>query len=253
MVGLYKREQVYETFGFEDFIHDTTMRSTEKIDDNPYIDDHAAFDEVLHQMEDSDDPLMVNLVTMQNHIPVDDHYDDPIGVSGIGGDQADRIGQYARGLQHTDAALAEFLDDLEASDEKSVVLFYGDHLPGIYDAEVKDANGGLDLYETPFFVWSSEGNTHRPTPVTSPAFFLPLVYRVADAPVPPYLALLDRLHDHVSALQQGRILTSDGTETPEDSLDPRSEQLLDDMRLVQYDFSIGERYSVDRMWPGSDD
>jgi hypothetical protein len=25
------------------------------------------------------------------------------------------------------------------------------------------------------------------------------------------------------------------------------------MRLVQYDFSIGERYSVDRMWPGSDD
>jgi hypothetical protein len=254
MVGLYKREQVYKTFGFEEFIHDTSMQSTETIDDNPYIDDRAAFDEVLHQIDDNDDPLMINLVTMQNHIPVDDHYDDPIGVSGIGGDEGDRIGQYARGLEHSDAALTEFLADLEASDEKSVVLFYGDHLPGIYDSDVKNANDdGLGLYQTPFFVWNSEGNVHRPTPLTSPAFFLPLVYRVADAPVPPYFALLDRLHDHVSALQQGRIVTSDGEETPEDSLDPRSAELLEDARLVQYDFSIGERYSVDQMWPGADD
>ncbi len=254
MVGLYKREQVYETFGFEEFIHDTSMQSTEMIDDNPYIDDRAAFDEVLHQIDDTDDPLMINLVTMQNHIPVEGHYDDPIGVSGIGGDQGDRIGQYARGLEHTDAALTEFLADLEASDEKSVVLFFGDHLPGIYDSEVKNANDDeLGLYQTPFFVWNSEGNVHRPMPLTSPAFFLPLLYRVADAPVPPYLALLDRMHDHVTAMQQGRIVTSDGAETPEDSLDPRSAELLEDMRLVQFDFSIGEHYSVDQMWPGSKD
>ncbi|WP_183100375.1 LTA synthase family protein [Nocardioides pelophilus] len=254
MVGLYKREQVYETLGFEEFIHDTSMQSKEMIEDNPYIDDAAAFDEVLHQIDEHDDPLMINLVTMQNHIPVEDHYDDPIEVSGIGGDQADRIGQYARGLEHSDAALEQFLADLEASDEKSVVLFYGDHLPGIYDSEVKNDNDSeLGLYQTPFFVWSSEGNEPRPMPLTSPAFFLPLVYRTANAPVPPYLALLDRVYDRVSALQQGRIITSDGAETPEDSLDPRSAQLLADLRLVQYDFSIGERYSVDDLWPGAVD
>ena len=253
MVGLYKREQVYRTFGFEEFVHDTSMQSTETIDGNPYIDDRAAFDEVLHQIDDSRDPLMVNLVTMQNHIPVDGNYDDPIDVSGIGGDQADRIGQYARGLEHTDAALAKFLADLEARDEKSIVLFFGDHLPGIYDSDVQKANDdGLGLYQTPFFVWNSEGNVHQPTPLTSPAFFLPLLYRVADAPVPPYLALLDRVHGRVSALQQGRIITSDGAETPEDSLDPRSAQLLRDMRLVQYDFSIGGRYSLDDLWAGAD-
>ncbi len=253
MVGLYKREQVYRTFGFEEFIHDTSMQSTEKIDGNPYIDDRAAFDEVLHQIDDNDDPLMINLVTMQNHIPVEGNYDDPIDVSGIGGDQADRIGQYARGLEHTDAAVARFLADLEARDEKSIVLFFGDHLPGIYDSDVQNANDdGLGLYQTPFFVWSSEGNAHQPMPLTSPAFFLPLVYRVADAPVPPYLALLDRVHSRVSALQQGRIITSDGAETPEDSLDPRSARLLEDMRLVQYDFSIGDRYAVDDLWAGAD-
>lgn len=254
MVGLYKREQVYEALGFEEFVHDTSMQSQDAIGDNPYISDAAAFDEVLHHMEANDAPVMVNLVTMQNHIPVDDNYDDPIDVSGTGGAQADRIGQYARGLEHTDAALAAFLDDLEASDEKSVVLYYGDHLPGIYDSEVKDANSDhLGLYQTPFFVWSSEGNVHQSTPITSPAFFLPLVFRVADAPVPPYLALLDRLYRRVSALQQGRIITSSGAETPEDALDPRSRQLLADMRMVQYDLSIGGRYAVDDMWPGTED
>ena len=254
MVGLYKREQVYRTLGFEEFIHDTSMQSTEMIDDNPYIDDAAAFDEVLHQIDHNDDPLMINLVTMQNHIPVEGNYDDPIDVSGIGGDQGDRIGQYARGLEHTDVALADFLRELEASDEKSVVLFYGDHLPGIDDSDVKNDNDdGLGLYETPFFVWNSEGNVPRPQPLTSPAFFLPMVYRTADAPVPPYLALLDRMHQHVSAIQHGRIITSDGAETPEESLDPQSTQLLEDMRLVQYDFSIGERFGVDDLWPGADD
>ena len=254
MVGLYKREQVYRTLGFEEFIHDTSMQSQEMIDDNPYIDDAAAFDEVIHQIEDNDDPLMINLVTMQNHIPVDGNYEDPVGVGGIGGDQGDRIGQYARGLEHTDAALADFLGELEASNEKSVVLFFGDHLPGIYDSDVKNANNDdLGLYETPFFVWNSDGNVHHPMPLTSPAFFLPLVYQAADAPVPPYLALLERLHGRVSAMQHGRIITSDGAETPENSLDPRSSRLLDDMRLVQFDFSIGERYAVDELWPGADD
>ena len=254
MVGLYKREQVYETLGFEEFVHDTSMQSEEKIDDNPYISDAAAFDEVLHQIDGNDDPLMINLVSMQNHIPVDGNYDDPLDVSGIGGDQADRIGQYARGLEHTDAAVEQFLVDLRHRDEKTIVLFYGDHLPGIYDSEVKDANDdGLGLYQTPFFVWSSEGNAHQTMPLTSPAFFLPLLYRVADAPVPPYLALLDRVHSHVSALQQGRIITSDGAETPADALDPASAQLLEDLRLVQYDFSIGERHAVEDLWPGAVD
>jgi len=251
MVGMYKREQVYSTFGFEEFVHDTSMASQERLGDNPYIDDAAAFDEVLLQMERYDDPLFVNLVTMQNHIPVQGNYPDPLSVTGVDDDQAERIGQYARGLEHTDAALAEFLAALQQHDEKTVVLFYGDHLPGLYGSDVKDDNAGLDLYRTPFFVWSSEGNRHRTVPITSPSFFLPLVYEAGDAPVPPYLAMLDRMRRHVAALQQGRMLGPDGEEL--DELPPRAAALLADMRLVQYDFSIGERYAVDRMWPGADD
>ncbi|WP_028655932.1 LTA synthase family protein [Nocardioides sp. J54] len=252
-VGMYKREQVYERFGFEDFVHDTTIRSTGTIDDNPYISDAAAFDEVLAQIDGHDKPLLVNLVTMQNHIPVDGNYEDPVPVSGVGGGEKDRIGQYARGLEHTDEALADFLAELEDSPEKTIVLFYGDHLPGIYGSSVKEANGGTALHRTPFFIWSNQPgqNVPRALPVTSPAFFLPLLHDVADAPVPPYLALLREVHRHVSAIQQGRLLDGSGEPVEEGQIDARTGRLLDDMRLVQYDFSIGERFALDALWPGS--
>lgn len=252
-VGMYKREQVYERFGFEDFVHDTTIRESDTIDDNPYISDHSAFDEVLTQIGEHDKPLMVNLVTMQNHIPVDGNYRDPLHVKGADGDEGKRIGQYARGLEHTDEALDDFLGALQKSPEKTIVLFYGDHLPGIYGSSVKDANDAIALHRTPFLIWSNQPgqNVARQVPITSPAFFLPLLYDVADAPMPPYLAMLDLVRRHVSALQQGRLLDPAGDPVKESALDPESARLLADMRLVQFDFSIGQRFALNRMWPGA--
>lgn len=252
-VGMYKREQVYDRFGFDEFIHDTTMREDATIDDSDYISDASAFDEVLTQIDAHERPLMVNLVTMQNHIPVDGTYDDPIGVSGVDGSERERVGQYARGLEHTDAALADFLARLEASDEKTVVLFYGDHLPGLYGSGTKKQNSGLPLYETPFFLWSnqSDGQVARQAPITSAAFFLPMLYEFANAPIPPYFALLQEVHERIPAMQQGRMLDVSGKVVDASDIDAETTELLADMRLVQYDFSIGSRYSLQRMWPGS--
>lgn len=251
ITSFYKRDQVYEVFGFDRFLHDTTMTEQDRIDDNEFISDQSAFDEVRRQIDESESPLMVNLVTMQNHIPVDGNYPDPIGVQGVEGDEADRIGNYARGLAHTDDAVADFLDKIKRSGEKTVVVFYGDHLPGIYGTDTIEQNPGLGMYTTPFFIWSSEGTPQRTLPQSSPTQFLPMLYETANAPIPPYFALLDRLRKRVTALEQGRMLDPSGQEITEDDLDAAGQKVLADARLVQYDFSIGDRYSVDRMWPGS--
>lgn len=252
ITSFYKRDQVYKIFGFDAFVHDTTMAEQERLDDNEFISDASAFDEVERQIGESDEPLAVNLVTMQNHIPVDGNYPDPIGVTGVDDEaEAERIGQYARGLQHTDDALADFLADIKASGEKTVVVFYGDHLPGIYGSKIIDQNPDLGMYTTPFFLWSSEGTPKKTLPQSSPTQFLPELYEMADAPVPPYFVLLDRLRKHVTALEQGRMLDPQGNQITEDDLDAKGKKLLAEVRLVQYDFSIGERWSVDRMWPGS--
>lgn len=252
MTTMYKRQSVYQTFGFTDFVHDTTMAEARKIEKGQFISDESAFDEVERRIEESADPLMVNLVTMQNHIPVEDAYSDPIPVTGVSGGQANRIGNYARGLAHTDKALADFLARLKKSDEKTVVVFYGDHLPGIYDSGIRDTNGDLSIHQTPFFLWSNTGKeVADPQPVTSPIFFLPMLYELADAPIPPYYALLERLHAQVPAIEQGRILNPDGELVERSALPWKAQAILNEAQLVQFDFSIGERFAVESMWPGS--
>ena len=71
------------------------------------------------------------------------------------------MGGYARGQEYTDAALRDFLDELAAGDEPTVVVFYGDHYPGVLTDEVFLANPGLGHLETPMFIWSSEGQDPR--------------------------------------------------------------------------------------------
>lgn len=106
---MYKRREVYQRLGFQDFIHDSTMKESERIQRGRYIDDTSAFDEVLSQMQTREKPLLVNLVTMQNHMPFTDQYDDPIRVSGLPKGRAEQAGQYARGISITDGSLATFL------------------------------------------------------------------------------------------------------------------------------------------------
>lgn len=250
-LDMYKRRQVYGTLGFDEVVDDAHMQSRRRIETSRYVSDAAAFDEVLYQLDRTEGPEFVNLVTMQNHGDYDDSYSDPIA-SGIEDPKAaGRYGQYVRGLAHTDEALRDFLGRLQERDETTVVVFYGDHHPGIYDDATLEADVTGATLRTPFFVWNSRGNRAEPVPAIGPAMFLPLVYEAADAPVPPYVALLDDVRHALPVIQPSRTVDAAGRLVDPAALDAPTSALLADLRLVQYDFAVGSRYAVDRMWPGS--
>jgi hypothetical protein len=187
---------------------------------------------------------------MQNHMPWAGWYDDPVPVTGPVGDSREAVGTYLRGLEYSDDALSDFLRALRSSSERTVVVFYGDHLPAVYDDGVLDAEPTRTRYETPFLVWDSAGNTARPQPLTSAGHLLPLLYDVVDAPLPPYIALIEQLRRRLPAVTREHLVTAAGEEIAgEDALPPATQRLLGDLRLVQYDFSVGERYALDAMWP----
>ena len=105
-----------------------TMASTAQIDDDAFISDTSAFDEVLRPARTTDEPALVNLVTMQNHYPMDGQYDDPIA-----GRASRRRGRPALRLpprpQHTDDARQELPRPEALRRERTAVVFYGDHRP----------------------------------------------------------------------------------------------------------------------------
>jgi hypothetical protein len=77
---------------------------------------------------------------------------------------------------------------------------------------------------------------------------MPYVFDLVGEPLPPYYELLSEVAEEIGALSPGRIVAPDGSEISRSELTEEQEQLLHDYELVQYDFSIGERYAVDEMW-----
>ncbi len=246
---MYKRPDVYKSFGFKDFI--TKDQMTEKgRGGGRFIDDKSLFKESLNQIQDYDEPLLLHLISMQNHMPYGGQYDDPINPSGLPPKYAALAGQYARGLSRTDEALAGFLADLKKEPEPTAVIFYGDHLPAqVYPQDLQKREGHLTSHQTPFLIWSNKkalGHTDLPT--TSPTQFMPKLFNALEVPVPPYYALLDALDKQVPAIDGGFAINAQNEQVKPKDLSPEAKKVLADYRMIQYDLSIGQRYSEKEMF-----
>ena len=241
--SFYSRDRVYPALGFKTFVDGSRMRFRQRLGHNPYISDKSTFREVERQIATHDAPLLINLVTMQNHFPWGASYPSPFPVKRLKGGASKQAGDYLRGINYTDRALERFIDSLKRSPEKTVVLFYGDHQPLFWPESVQSASGARRMHQTPFFVWSNFSRLPaRDLPTTSPIFFVPILLNSLGAPLPPYYTLLSDLEEQLPAMERGiRIDSSDHVVTNE-PLRPRTRQLLHDYRLVQYDLAVGKGY-----------
>jgi hypothetical protein len=180
---MYMRDDVYPRLGFDSFISGADFESQSG---NRFIKDSDAFDATLRQINRTDDPLFINLVTIQNHYPYDGAYVDPIDVSGASNrTEESELGNYARGLQVTDAAVQDFLAQISRSNEKTVVLFYGDHHPAVWSAATRTQVPERVFREMPMFVWSNLEENSKPQslPTVSAYHFMNLVFEEAGAAI----------------------------------------------------------------------
>ncbi len=247
---MYQRDHVYPILGFSDFISQNQMKYRSKVEKNPFISDDAAFHQVLDAIGSNDEPVFVNLVTMQNHMPYVGKYAHPVKVDGVTGRSAQVVGQYSRGLTYSDRAISDFLQAVDRSHEKTIVVLYGDHLPAGFPPNVMRRNSERVTHETPFFIHANFGNASAAElPTTSPIFFLPRAFDSVGVPLSPYYTLLRELEDHVSAMEPGELVSPDGSEMSPKKLPPATQQLLRDYRLVQYDLAVGKRYAEKMLYP----
>lgn len=241
----YRRSEVYPRFGIDRFVSEGDMSHTDRIQNNDFISDRAAFDETLDQLRADKNPLFVNLVTMQNHVPTQGKYSNPLPIKGVSGESKDEAGGYLRGINYTDKALKGFIKGLKKLDEPTAVIFYGDHLPGIWPNSITDQNPDLGTLRTPFFMWTNFRHIDEALPPTvSPIYFLPTLFDQLDIPLPPYYVLLRKLQKQIPAMEIGVKVGPDGRLLDDGELSPRAQRLLHDYALVEYDLVAGKRYSL---------
>nr|WP_029678639.1 LTA synthase family protein [Bifidobacterium sp. 7101] len=271
--SMYSRAENYKKFGFSHFYSLTgpdQIAHQDRIDRSQYVGDRSAYDSALEQMGDDKGNQFVEVITMQNHMPYNDWYDNnSFSVSSsdpnmpLGDDEMQSIRTYAKGVSLTDQATADFLNSLDSQSKPVTVVFYGDHLPGIYSTASWDEHNSLALHLTDYFIWSNKASDSSGAQVSnsaysSPNFFQAQAAEHMGAKVSPFTAFLTELHDKISAIEppvanqiqdwnripagQTNYLDAQGRPMNARDFDRATRQLLNDYKLIQYDIMAGKHY-----------
>lgn len=273
--SMYSRATNYKKFGFSHFYTLTgpdVIKYQDKIDESPYVSDKSSYDSALEGIKSGKTNKFIQIITMQNHMPYHEWYEnndytaESTTGTPLGDDEQQSIETYQKGVEITDQATQEFLNELDALDKPVTVVFYGDHLPGIYSSASEDDNNSLALHLTDYFIWSnkassSQGNKASDAAYSTPNFFVAQAADHMNAKVSPYLAFLTEMHSKIAAMEppvvnkiqgwdripegQNSYLDQNGNPMSTDDFDKETKQLLADYKLIQYDITAGKNYLKD--------
>ena len=204
--GMYKRNVTLKKEGIDEFIDESKISFKDQDDHRQYINDRSVYKEALKTLKGTDNKTFLSLITMQNHASYNGGYsttsyeleDAPKSgkdISQFTDEEKMHIQTYLESLHNSDYYLSEFLSELEKMDEKTVVLFYGDHAPGIF-GRLSGNDISDDVVEkthlTPYFIWANfdlENTEMAHLETTTPNCLVPTLFNVLNLEKTEYLKL----------------------------------------------------------------
>lgn len=245
--SMYKREDVYQTLGFDQFISERTMTYTDTIENNPYISDESAYKEVMTLLKEEKAPQFIHLVTMQTHMPYNGKYD-RLGYSAEISDGSGTLDleNYLQDISYSSAALKQFTEELKNLSRRTLVVFWGDHLPGIYSDTIQAKNDKQTLHETQFLMFDSKGKLEKQTTqdaITSPFYFAANLMEQTNQTTNGFYQLLLSLEQELPAFER-ELYYQNGQWYKEAQFNRSQQEIYDEYQLIQYDIVAGKQYSL---------
>lgn len=253
---LYNRRGNLTAIGFQDMMFEVDFpEDTPR--QGPYLSDMALTNAVIEKLEEKKDgePLFLYALSMGNHQPIfEGKYDQPSGLGTrselLDEDDLGIVDALAQGLHNADQALGALVDYLEDYDEPVILVFWGDHLPGMYvtpdhsifsalgyvptaDITQWDAETVKQMYSTSYFVWNNFG-AELDAPEEVGAMQLgSLTLGWAGVEKPAYFQWVDMSRKNLREYHSS--LYVDGTGTPSLLVPEEDEGLLNTYRQFLYD------------------
>ncbi|CDO17908.1 Arylsulfatase [Streptococcus gallolyticus] len=226
----YARDSVYTKLKFDEFI--ATSGSDNIAEEanllGAYPSDSSTYDNILAKIDSSQNQFF-SVMTMQNHGPwiPTDLSDITASSDRLSAEENESLTNYARLLSYTDSSTAEFLQQLQGIDKKITVVFYGDHLPGIYPKTAfKDSPESQ--YLTDYFIWSNHDTVKDDYPLVNSSDFPAELLAHTNSRVSPYYALLTEVLNKASV--------------DKSKLDSDGKKVAKDLKMIQYDLTEGKNY-----------
>lgn len=220
----WNREKVYPLLGFEhlNFIYDYANKTYVR----KYVSDDADMQHIIDTYENKEDgkPAFIFNVTMQNHGGYTDAFSnlsEDVHATNYNSEVLDR---YLSLIRLTDQSLEKLVDYFSNVDEKTVIVFFGDHQPSdTVAAQVQDSMllPGESVpdeqlrkrYQVPYLVWANydiDGATQQNTSLN---YLSAEVLKAAGVPTDAYQNfLLDLQKSYPVMSAAGRTDASDADE-----------------------------------------
>lgn len=202
----WNRDTVYPLLGFDNlsFMQDySNQRFVRK-----YISDETSFDKIIETYENKPDgqPAFIFNVTMQNHGGYTDTYygfDNTVTADKLNNSALD---QYLSLIKMTDEDLKSLIEYFSNVDEKTIVVFFGDHQPNDTVASSVLAANGMDYnnlsneelklrYQVPYVIWANYDIDEATGEDTSVNYLAANVLKAAGVPTNDYQSFLLKLKE----------------------------------------------------------
>lgn len=200
----WNRDTVYPLLGFDNlsFMQDYSNQRFVR----EYISDETSFDKIIETYENKPDgqPAFIFNVTMQNHGGYTNTYygfDNTVTADKLNNSALD---QYLSLIKLTDEDLKNLIEYFSNVDEKTIVVFFGDHQPNDTVASSVLAANGMDYnnlsneelklrYQVPYVIWANYDIDEAAGKDTSVNYLAANVLKAAGVPTNDYQSFLLKL------------------------------------------------------------
>ena len=237
----WERDTVYPMLGFDESVFKDDYVNPQYV--RQYISDESCVDKIIefYENKEKDTPLFVFNVTMQNHGGYQDQYGNFTPDISVKDSTNFSLQQYLSLVKLSDSALEHLISYFKEADEKTVIVFFGDHQPSDAVASTVLAKNGMSWnhlteeqqklrYQVPYVVWANydmEGETGADT---SANYLAAEVLERAGVPLDEYRSYLLHLKTEYPVISAVRTVKADGSEVR--ASDEKDE--MDIYRKLQY-------------------
>ena len=135
--SFWNRDSAFKSLGFDRFVSQSAFPKPPALD-GKYMSDRAMTDQIMAQLKDAGPPQFLFAISIEAHGP----YDDSPGIdtterdaipvpAGVEGQAKLETQNYLYHIRHADEELGRLATLLAARERPTLLLFYGDHLPGL--------------------------------------------------------------------------------------------------------------------------
>lgn len=229
--NFYSRANAFAQMGFDSFISKEMMNIQEYTPLGTWPTDDILIGEVEKALDSTEQQDFVYTITVQGHgaYPAEKVIENPeITVSGAESEAKNNEWEYyVNEIHEVDKFIKNLTDMLAQRDEKTIVVFFGDHLPtmGLTDEDMKSGS----IFKTKYVTWNNFGMEKLSQDLTS-------------------YQLLAAITDQVG-IHEGTMLSFHQSNNYQ-----ITDEYTADMELLQYDTLYGEHYAYhgQDLYPASD-